>query len=130
MAIDSKVIMIVDDEESVLRTTQRLIARDSAFADYKIFTYEDPLQAVQEVQGKNPEAVISDYDMPSMTGDKVLQKIKGYSGEIKTILQTSRLADSQEIEELRRAGAMDAYIPKPTPDIKSIPTELKRLLGK
>jgi len=65
-------ILIVDDEEHILKACQRILVNEP----YQCITLSSPLKALEKVTLINPSVVISDQRMPEMEGSVFLEKIK------------------------------------------------------
>lgn len=65
-------IMIVDDEENVLKALQRSLRSETC----EIETYTDGASALKRAMVANCEMIISDYRMPGMNGVELLKEIK------------------------------------------------------
>lgn len=100
-------ILIVDDEEIVLRSCERILAG----RDYDVETVEDGNEALVRIEGSYYDVMILDIKMPGMDGLEVLQRVKESHPDIDVIMITGL----HEIEAAVRAmklGALD-YLPKP-----------------
>lgn len=62
--MDSKKILVVDDEPSVLRILQMKFEK----AGFSVLTACDGLEALELIEKSEPDAVIMDNKMPNMTG--------------------------------------------------------------
>ena len=106
---DSK-IMIVDDEESVVRITQRFLRK----AGYSRFTtMTDPTDALSTMQAERPDVVLLDINMPGFSGLDILrdrQKIK--SLQTTPIIILSANNDSETKQSALQLGAGD-FLAKP-----------------
>ncbi|BBN81670.1 hypothetical protein PA25_16550 [Pseudoalteromonas sp. A25] len=60
-------IIIVDDEEPVLRALNRLFARH-----YELHLYNDPTKAVESFKSNQYDLILSDIKMPYLDGFEVL----------------------------------------------------------
>ena len=65
-------ILVVDDEEAVLATTAAIL-RD---AGYEVNTARDGFEALAGLRGSVPEVVITDLQMPGMSGFELLGVIR------------------------------------------------------
>jgi len=79
-------IMLVDDEEDVLKTTKAILERQG----YKVKSFEDGLSAI-ETFTKNPDffdLIITDMTMPHMTGNELSVQILKLRKDMPIILCT------------------------------------------
>ena len=79
---------------------------------YVVHSFDSPLGITREVIRHQPDMVIVDVNMPSITGDKVCQLVRAASyGKGVVILLHSSLPEAELSELARRCGA-DGSIPK------------------
>ncbi len=100
-------ILLVDDEEIVIRSCQRIL-RDG---DYKIEVARDGLAALEKVNENDFDVIILDIMMPRMDGIEVLRRVKEARPEIDVIMITG-LHDVETAVKAMKFGALD-YLPKP-----------------
>lgn len=65
-------VVFVDDEKGILDSITRAFRNEP----YKIYTFDDPAAALEEIHVIEPAVVISDRMMPSMDGSEFLEKIR------------------------------------------------------
>ncbi len=101
-------ILVVDDNIEVCRLIDDLLN-----GQYNMLTAHNGLEALDAINNKNVDIVISDVIMPEMNGLELCDKIKSdiNTCHIPVILLTAKGELSQRIEGIE-AGA-DSYIPKP-----------------
>jgi DNA-binding NtrC family response regulator len=100
-------ILIVDDEEIVIRSCKRILAGGGHSVDSASNGF-DGLRMVDE----NPyDIVVLDIMMPKMDGLEVLQQIKERHPEVDVIMITG-LSQIQTAVKAMKLGAFD-YLPKP-----------------
>ncbi len=68
-------ILVVDDEQAVLRITQRILAK----AGYKVMTAETSDEAKRILEIQRVKLCITDYIMPSDTGLALVKHIRGHA---------------------------------------------------
>ena len=100
-------ILIVDDEEIVLRSCQRILAG----RDYDVETVGDGRKALRRIDENNIDVLILDIKMPGMDGLEVLQRVKETHPDIDVIMITG-LHDIESAVNAMKLGAFD-YLPKP-----------------
>jgi len=100
-------ILLVDDEEIVLRSCQRIL-RDGG---YQIDIARDGLTALGMVNESDYDVMILDIMMPKMDGIEVLRRVKEARPEIDVIMITG-LHDIETAVKAMKFGALD-YLPKP-----------------
>ena len=100
-------ILLVDDEEIVLRSCQRIL-RDG---DYEIDVAREGLAALGMVNENDYDVLILDIMMPKMDGMEVLRRVKEARPDIDVIMITG-LHDIETAVKAMKFGALD-YLPKP-----------------
>lgn len=124
MEVKGKRVLIVEDEESLLKLESILLASKGL----KVSACPDGFAAMEELSRNLPDIVVLDVMLPGMDGFEVCRRIKSNSGSAKTpvIMLTAR-KNSQDMERGLQAGA-DAYITKPFKSAELIAT-IERLLS-
>jgi len=103
-------ILCIDDSE----TTQFLVKNSLMTAGYEVIGNTDPLKSLMFLlEGKNPDLIISDIQMPNLEGYKLLELLKKSSKlkNIPVIMLTSQKSESAQLKA-EKLGAI-AYITKP-----------------
>ena len=67
-------LMLVDDEENILRALQRAFRNQKT---WEVETYTNPEAALRRARTANFDLFLSDYRMPEMDGVQFLTEIKG-----------------------------------------------------
>ena len=108
-AVQTPLIMVVDDSITVRRVTQRLLKREG----YRVVMAADGLQALERLQEELPAVVLSDIEMPRMDGFDLARNIRGDARlrDLPIIMITSRIAEKHR-EHARELG-VDHYLGKP-----------------
>lgn len=102
-------ILLLDDEDLVLRSLKRTLARH---ADWNVEAFEDPEQALRRIQAKSFDAVISDYRMPIMDGATFLSEV--YRIQPRTMrLILSAHADRDALVNAVNAARIFRFMEKP-----------------
>ena len=101
-------MMLVDDEERFLATTQKLLAKK----DIEVVTATNGKDALEILLQKNIHVVILDVKMPGMDGIATLKEIKSRFPMVEVIMLTGHATVESAIEGLK-TGATD-YLMKPT----------------
>jgi two-component system KDP operon response regulator KdpE len=99
-------ILLVDDEERILnflKTKLKLLA-------YDVMLAANGIEAIEQVQGQEPDLVVLDVIMPKMDGFQTLKELRSFSS-VPVIMLSARGDDSDRIKGLG-LGA-DDYLPKP-----------------
>jgi DNA-binding NtrC family response regulator len=100
-------ILVVDDEEIVLKSCQRILAG----RDYEVDVESDGLQALERINQDYYEVLVLDIKMPRIDGLQILQRVKEGHPDIDVIMITG-LHDIESAVKAMKLGAFD-YLPKP-----------------
>jgi CheY-like chemotaxis protein len=68
-------ILVVDDDSSVLAVMKFTLIR----AGFNVLTTNKPHEAIPLIRVEQPNLIISDYKMPSLTGLDLLQQLRALS---------------------------------------------------
>lgn len=101
-------MMLVDDEERFLSTTQKLLSRKG----YDVLTASSGTDALEILRTHNIHVVILDVKMPGMDGIQTLNAIKRNYPLVEVIMLTGHGTIDSAVEGLK-SGATD-YLTKPT----------------
>jgi response regulator RpfG family c-di-GMP phosphodiesterase len=104
-------VVIVDDEQPVLNALGRLL-RDE---NYTLSTTPRPTDVIDVVKRAPVSLIISDYEMPEMTGIELLTLVKKISPETIRIILTGK-ADMQATIRAINEGEVFRFITKPWDD--------------
>jgi response regulator RpfG family c-di-GMP phosphodiesterase len=104
-------VMIVDDEQHVLTALERLL-RDEP---YVVSTAVRPTHAIELVRQAPVSLIISDYQMPEMTGIELFETVKTICPETIRIILTGK-ADMQATIRAINEGEVFRFITKPWDD--------------
>ncbi len=104
---ESPRILVVDDE----RVIREILSDFLGLEGYVVRTVEDGVQALQELQRRSYNLVISDLKMPNMSGLELIEKITELGIPVLTVIMTGFGTVETAIEAMKH-GAYD-YILKP-----------------
>ncbi|MFT5720638.1 MAG: response regulator RpfG family c-di-GMP phosphodiesterase [Motiliproteus sp.] len=106
-----QVLLLVDDEENILRSLQRLFRGDG----YRILTATGGAQGLEVLKQEKVGVIISDHRMPGMTGTDFLQQVKElYPDTVRIIL--SGYTDLESVTDSINRGAIYKFLTKPWED--------------
>jgi len=100
-------MMLVDDEERFLATTQKLLRKKG----YDVLTAASGAEALETLRTHPVHVVILDVKMPGMDGNATLKEIKRQFPMIEVIMLTGHATVESAIDGLK-SGASD-YLMKP-----------------
>ncbi len=106
-----RTILIVDDEENILKAIQRTLRKES----YKIFTAPGGQEGLKLLEMRDFDLVISDQNMPGMDGVTFLQKVKTEQPQTLTIMLTGAKEIHVAMQAINEAGVYK-FIMKPWDD--------------
>jgi DNA-binding response OmpR family regulator len=101
-----KRILIVDDEEMIVRTVKAYLDQEG-FKTYTAYDGEEALRAFEE---KGPDLIVLDLMLPKMSGIEVTRKIRSISS-VPIIMLTAKASEADRVVGLE-LGA-DDYVVKP-----------------
>ncbi|TAJ80153.1 MAG: chemotaxis protein CheY [Gallionellaceae bacterium] len=111
MADPNMKILVVDDFSTMRRIVRNLL-KELGFAN--VHEAEDGIDALNKLRGEgNFEFVVSDWNMPNMTGIDLLRTIRGDAAlKHLPVLMVTAEAKRENIIEAAQAGA-SGYVVKP-----------------
>ncbi len=108
---DVPLILIIDDEEVVLDSCKRILAKE----EYRLVTATDGTTGLELAAEQRPDLIFVDLKMPGISGFEVLERIEEIDSTLVTIVITGYATVSSAVDAMKR-GAYD-FLPKPfTPD--------------
>lgn len=103
-----KTVLFVDDEEVILNCMQTLFAEK----DLKIITESNPRNALDLIRENEVAVIVSDHNMPEMTGIELLSRVRNISPDTTKILLTG-MTDFQVAVDAINTGEVFRFILKP-----------------
>lgn len=100
-------ILVVDDEESIREFLEIMLRKEG----YEVTCAEDGQKALDTIKKKSFDLVISDLQMPNMTGIELLRHVKDQYPEMLFMMITA-FGTTETAVEAMKLGAYD-YITKP-----------------
>jgi FixJ family two-component response regulator len=120
---ESKLVAIVDDDDSVRGTLQELL-RSAGFSSRTFESAEDFLESGRQ---QETACLITDIRMPGMSGLELQARLNAERCKIPTIFITAHGDEEMRFQALR-AGAVE-FLPKPFDDeilVESVRAALER----
>lgn len=107
----NRTLLLVDDEENILRALKRLLRRDG----YTILTANGGRQGLELLQSNDVGVIISDQRMPEMSGVEFLSQVKEeYPDNVRMVL--SGYTDLNSVTDAINRGAIYRFLTKPWDD--------------
>ena len=100
-------ILIVDDEETVIKSCLRILGG----GDYYVEVAHDGREALRKIEENPYDVMILDVVMPNMGGLEVLRRVKETHPDMDVIMVTG-LSQVDTVVQARKLGARD-FISKP-----------------
>jgi DNA-binding NtrC family response regulator len=106
---ESVIIVIVDDEEMVLKSLNSLLTLETS---YTVKTFLSTSEALDFIKKNDVDLVVSDYLMPDMDGLSFLDRVKQMRPEVPRIILTGYADKENAIKAINDVGLFQ-YIEKP-----------------
>lgn len=100
-------ILVIDDDASLRRVTEYNLEQ----AGYRVLTAADGREGLRIFREEHPELVITDLQMPGLTGLEVLAQVKALLAETLVIVMTAYGTIEQAVDAMK-TGAHD-FLTKP-----------------
>jgi len=121
--MDSFSILIIDDEESQLKSLGSFLTRRG----FKVFTAVSGPEGFKIARENTLDLVFTDYRMPEWNGFTVVKNIKELNPELDIVVMTA-FGNIDDAVEIMKAGAYD-YLSKPI-DLDELENLIKRVKEK
>ncbi len=108
MKISRHTVLIVDDEPEVLDSLRRIL-RDQ---DYRILSTTSPVEALSMIEGGGIDVLISDIDMPGMTGIELVARVRQSYPDVVRMLLTGGASLDSALRAINE-GEVYRYLTKP-----------------
>lgn len=106
-----RTLLLVDDEENVLRSLARLFRRDG----YRVLAASSVREAFDLLASNPVQVIVSDQRMPDMSGTEFLGRVRDlYPDTVRMVL--SGYTDLKSITEAINRGAIYRFLTKPWDD--------------
>lgn len=110
--LNEKKILIVDDEEDIRDSVSFILNKKlNGDGNYSVITCSNAHDAIERIKENNIDIVVSDINMPEVSGMELLDNIKSIKRELPVLLMTA-YADLNTAVEAVKLGAFD-FIMKP-----------------
>jgi len=116
---ESGEVILVDDDETAATLNRAILEA----AGYRVLSFDIPSSALHHVRPEHPTVLVTDFDMPEMSGLDLAQRAQEIEPEVKVILLTGS-GDESTAQAALRMGISD-YIKKP-PEPVSLARSVQR----
>jgi len=112
-------VFIIDDNVENLKTFISIFEKQCP--NFDIFQTNNPKNAIEIASKVNPQLIITDWDMPNLTGIDVINQLKSKKDtkDIPIIMATGVHITSEDLQIALKAGAID-FIRKPIDPIELV----------
>ncbi len=118
-------ILLVDDSKTMRLLVQRAI-RQAGFRRLVVGEAENGVQALEKLQSERPKVILSDWNMPEMSGIDFLVRVRAAKNTVPFGFITSE--SSTEIKDLAMSSGANFLLTKPfTPE--DVQAALSPILG-
>lgn len=119
-------ILVVDDEIDLQELVKRKFRREIRTGEFEFCFAQSGAEALKILQnGDDIDVVLSDINMPGMSGLELLHHLGEYDTQLKTVM-VSAYGDMDNIREAMNAGAFD-FVTKPV-DFGDLLVTIKKTL--
>jgi DNA-binding NtrC family response regulator len=94
-------LFVIDDDSTFCLLIEKVLSRD-----YHVFTFTNPVEAVERVATEKPDLILTDYTMPNMNGLELTRLVKERYPNLPIIVLTGYGSIESAVEVLK-AGAFD-----------------------
>ncbi|MEU7903129.1 response regulator [Actinoplanes sp. NPDC049118] len=103
--------ILIADDSRVMRQIVTRTLRQAGFGDHDLVEAADGQEAVDKAIAEKPDLVISDWNMPELTGIEVLRKLRAAGNNVKFGFVTSE--STPEMQQAAEAAGSAFFIVKP-----------------
>jgi two-component system chemotaxis response regulator CheY len=103
--------ILIADDSRVMRQIVTRTLRQAGFDGHDLVEAADGRQALEMTEAEQPDLVISDWNMPELTGVEVLRKLRATGNEVKFGFVTSEC--TPEMQQQAEAEGAAFFIIKP-----------------
>jgi len=118
-------ILVVDDSSSALNLTRHALEG----AGYNVLTKREAVLVSHTILHESPDIVLLDVNMPAVSGDKLVEIIRGHPANAGSLLLLYSSKPADELEALVRACGADGFIQK-GPDANLLARQIDMWMGR
>jgi EAL domain-containing protein (putative c-di-GMP-specific phosphodiesterase class I)/CheY-like chemotaxis protein len=109
-AAGQRSVLIVDDDTALARSIEQMLKR----AGFEVAVVNGGTTAVEAIMSRAFDVILTDIQMPGMSGLELLGVVRAYDLDVPVILMTGNPSIETAMEAVS-LGALQ-YLPKPTPN--------------
>lgn len=117
-------IIIVDDQPEILQLLNKFLEDQ----DFEVFCTQDGRWALDLIQQKRIDVVVTDIRMPGMDGLELLRRIKQIDDLIEVIVLTGYASVEAAVNSMKNDGAFD-FLTKPIEDFEDFLISIEKALS-
>lgn len=101
------IVEVVEDEQSIAQMYKLKFEKEG----YQVFTAENGLKGLEELQKHHPDVILLDLMMPEMTGFEMLKELrkKDWGEKTKVIILTN-VSEEESARKVKELGVSDFII--------------------
>lgn len=119
-----RTVFVIDDDGLMREVLSRLLER----RDYRVRAFQSPCHALPLIDSDYPDAVVSDVQMPEMTGLELARRLRERAARTPVILMTGA-ASPGVTDEAAKLGVSELF-EKPIKDMDRFVTAIDRAISK
>ena len=104
-----KLILIVDDDESILDLMQHVLSKEG----FRIDRAADGQEALRKADALSPDMIILDFMLPGIGGFEVLKELQMAGASIPILVITGRHMERQNIGMIKQESNVREFMEKP-----------------
>jgi two-component system, chemotaxis family, chemotaxis protein CheY len=108
---EDRMKILIADDSRVMRQIVTRTLRQAGFGDHDLVEAADGRQALDMAAEEKPDLVISDWNMPELSGVEVLRKLRAGGNDVKFGFVTSEC--TPEMQQQAEAAGAAFFIVKP-----------------
>lgn len=127
LSLDGLLILVVDDEED----TRQMLVQSLTFYGATVITAKSAAEGLEQLQGKNPDVLVSDIGMPEEDGYSLIKKIRALENEHhKNTIAVALTAFTRAQDRMRAlASGFQNHVGKPV-ELDELATVIASLTGR
>ena len=110
-------IFLIEDDEIYAEFVKKALGNSNP--DYKISTFTSAEDALKAINGKLPDVMIVDYNLPGMSGIDLYENLKSRITDANKVIMLSALDDGNMVLSFIQRGVRD-YVIKDESVIESL----------